>query len=142
MNRTMMNPMNLMIGRATMNELFEVFDGDLYRKGEYAIPLRKDYCKHFREIESTKELLATIRAGNSTDVGGYPITLIAADGQCCKPSALAKDRQSLERELRNIREKSRDRIIGSSVFYEGPPEECFVSGEMIESAYGDPDSEN
>jgi len=127
--------------RMTMNELFDEFDGDLYKKGEYKEPLRKDYCKHFRKIDSTSKLLATIRAGDSTDLGGYTVILITNCGEVCKPSSLAKDKSALYGELFNIRSNSRDRIVACDVFYEGPPIECFVSGEMIESAYGDPDSD-
>lgn len=125
------------------NELFNVFEGDLYKKDEYKEPLRKDYCKHFRKIDSTSKLLATIRAGDSTDLGGYPVVLITNEGDVCKPSSLAKDKSALYGELWNFRSNNRNRIIACDVFYEGSPVECFVSGEMIESAYGDPaDSED
>lgn len=35
-----------------------------------------------------------------------------------------------------------DDIVAGDVFYEGPPEQCAGCNQMIESSYGDPDSED
>ncbi len=63
----------------TPNE-FNVFEGDLYVKGEYATPLRKDFAKTHRTITNTREFLSTLRSGPYAWPGGYVKFFVCDDG--------------------------------------------------------------
>jgi len=63
--------------------LFAADDGALYDTREFdwaSNPLRCEYRRHFLEINSAEQLKASLRAGSTTDIGGYPLYLMAADG--------------------------------------------------------------
>ncbi len=118
-------------------------DGHLYdtRDDEWwhKAPLRSEYRKSFARIKNAAQLKATLRAGGYAWPGGYQIVLITNDGDMVKPQALAKDKRAFLSAVRDIKGKCRSRIIGSEIYYEGPPAECAYTGERIESAYGDPE---
>jgi len=62
--------------------LFAADDGALYDTRELgwpANPLRREFRRHFLEINSTAQLKATLRAGQTSDLGGYPLFFMAAD---------------------------------------------------------------
>ena len=72
--------------------------------------------------------------------GGYPKTLLFADGQvCCADCA--------KENYRLIRSDTKDNYRGGwqveavQIFWEGPVEFCAHCECPIESAYGDPDSD-
>ena len=63
--------------------LFAADDGALYDTREFdwaSHPLRCEYRRHFLEIDNNEQLKATLRAGRTSDLGGYPLALMAADG--------------------------------------------------------------
>jgi hypothetical protein len=63
--------------------------------------------------------------------GGYPLLYITDEGQyLCAPCADKNDANY-----------SHDLLKGADIFYEGQPQECAECGDLIESAYGDPDAE-
>jgi hypothetical protein len=66
--------------------------------------------------------------------GGYPIIYLDHhDSVLCPDCA--------ERFDKDPDADERDRPVHSDVFWEGAPMECDECGAMMESAYGDPDSE-
>lgn len=81
------------------NHLFVGSSGELFDTRNPAWssspPLRADYSKHFRNIETVAQFKATLRAGAYAWPGGYPIALITIDG-----AALCFD--CGRREARNI----------------------------------------
>lgn len=120
-------------------------DGHLYdtRKPDWPNnPVRRDYAKTFKRIETVSQLKAVLRAGGHAWPGGYPIALLTAAGEMVKPEALIKDRNALREAYSDIENNSEWRIVGADVYWEGPPVECAYTGEMIESAYGEPDENN
>lgn len=120
-------------------------DGHLYdtRKPEWPEnPVRRDYEKTFKHINTVSQLKATLRAGGYAWPGGYQIVLITQEGDMVKPQALIKDKGQLRNAIGDIRAKYSGRIVGSEIYYEGPPVQCAYTGEIIESAYGDPDENN
>ena len=58
-------------------------DGALYdtrAKNWSANPLRANYARHHRDINSVADMKATLRAGAYTFPGGYELFFIASDG--------------------------------------------------------------
>ena len=113
-------------------------DGALYdtRKPEWHkhAPLRKDYCRTFETIGNSHELRATIRAGGYAWPGGYPMVLVCADGEFISFDAAKREYKMLSNDFHHF---PRQRIVGCFIHYEGSPIECALSGEQIESAYGE-----
>lgn len=102
--------------------------------------VRHTYARTFSEIRTGAKLRATLRAGSSTDLGGYPLRLILSDGECiCYPCARAN--------LREITSAIRAhdsrgwRVVGCAVAWEGPDDYCAHCGEAMPTAYGDPDAD-
>lgn len=59
--------------------------------------------------------------------GGYPVQYYTKDGLTVCPECANRDvDQSQE-------------VVGGDVYWEGPPTPCEDCGELIESAYGDPE---
>lgn len=127
----------------TPEHLFLSESGDLFntRRPDWHTrpPLRAGYSRTYRNIETGSQLRATLRAGSFSWPGGYPIVLFTADGEMVSPVALAKDKGHLRRELRDIHEGARGRIIGAGIYYEGETVQCACTGVDIESAYGVPE---
>jgi hypothetical protein len=119
-------------------KLIDGDDGNLYSADGSTI-VRTEYKGLFSCIETGRQLRATLRLGNG---GSYPIVIWTASGEAMLPSALATSKADLRREIRSIRDKSRDRIIAAAAYLEGPDLECAVSGTVISSAYGDPENED
>ena len=119
-------------------------DGHLYdtRRPDWSTspPLRTDYRRTFRTINTARELCATLRAGPHAWPGGYPIVLITSDGEMVSPGALRADGGALYCALYDIRTKQSTRIIGADIYYEGPIVQCAYTNADIASAYGDPES--
>lgn len=115
-------------------------DGKLYdtRVDQWHLKpaLRKVYCKTFTDIENTAQLKATLRAGQFTSIGGYPLFFITSDG-----AALSFDsvKQNLVSVLDSIKNHYNDgwRVVGCSVNWEDNDLYCDHSGKRIDCAYGD-----
>lgn len=109
------------------------FEGNLY-KGDTLI--RSNYCQHHRGIKSAADLKATLRAGSSTDLGGYPLYFITSDG-----AALSFD--SVRKEIRSVLHSTRHgfndgwQVVACDVNYEDGELYCDHSGERIPSAYAE-----
>lgn len=104
-------------------------------------PLRPMHSYHHREIRTGLELRQTLRAGSVTFPGCYTVVLITSDGELVSIDGLLQDRGALYRALWDIRTGAHGRIIMCDTYDEGPPVECAYTGRMIESSYGDPDSD-
>jgi hypothetical protein len=52
-------------------------DGTQYRDGK---PFRERYCLHVRDITSTADVRASLRAGKHSTVGGYATVFYTSDG--------------------------------------------------------------
>jgi hypothetical protein len=100
-------------------------------------PVRTNYRKHCREIRNLSDLKAVLRAGRYTDLGGYPLYFILEDGESASFEGVRQDWKRVVSDM--IDGYGQFRVIGSEVYYEGPPMFCSISGKEIESAYGDPD---
>lgn len=113
-------------------------DGALHdrRRPDWARhPLRVDYRRTHRNIETPAQLRATLRAGAYAWPGGYPLFLLLSDGEClCFKCARREYRQV----SRAIREHSRDgwRVVGCDINYNDLHMFCARCGEHMESAYG------
>lgn len=100
--------------------LFVGPDGDLLdtRLPDWAErPIRPHYSWHFRRINRGRELCASLRAGDWTWPGGYPLYFVTDDG-----GALCADcvRKELYQIIWSIRNKVSDgwRVCGLDVNYE------------------------
>lgn len=120
-------------------------DGSLYdtrvENWSRKSPLRANFSRTFRKIENLAELKATLRNGQYAWPGGYQMYLVMADGEPATFEAVRKEwREVVEAFFRDDR-RDQWRVVGCDIFWEGPPMECSISGDMIESAYGDPEAE-
>lgn len=114
-------------------------DGALHdtRKPDWAEkPLRKRHTYTHAAIKTGAHLRATLRAGDVTWPGCYPLFFITSDG-----GALAFDtvRDNLRSVLDSIRTKCDDgwRVVACEVNYEDTELYDDHTGRKIESAYGE-----
>ena len=84
------------------------------------------------------QVKSAIRSGKYTDLGGYPLALVMADGEClCIECASAEWRNICHSTLHGIRDGWN--AAGASVNYENPDLYCAHCSARIESAYAEPD---
>lgn len=109
-------------------------------------PLRANFSRHHVEIKTCADLKATLRAGDYTSLGGYPLYFICDDGEAlsfdavrgnlkeclealimCAPGTFGHDRRSgIDRQWL---------VTGCAVNYEDFDLECAHTGEPIQAAY-------
>lgn len=124
---------------ATPAQTFHTFEGDLYsnRTNE---KVREKYAHHFAHITSGAQLRATLRAGEVTWPGCYPLFFITSDG-----AALSFDsvRENLRSVLDSIRTRSNDgwRVVACDVNYEDAQLYCAHSNKRIPSAYAEDEAQ-
>lgn len=99
-------------------------------------PLRSRYRFHCTDIDNTAHLKAALRAGQYTDLGGYPCYFITDDG-----GALSFDtvRDNLREVLDAIHRQDRTGgwlVIACQVNWEDHDLRDDHTGATIESAYG------
>ncbi len=72
---------------------------------------------------------------------GYPTMFVMGDGAAMCPRCAYRERFRI---ARAIRDGDRDgwRAEAHGVYWEGPPEDCCECTDPIESAYGDPESDD
>jgi len=115
-------------------------DGSLYdtRKENWfkKSPLRRIYCRSYERLDSTNKLKATLRAGNRTDLGCYPLYFLTSDGCALSFETVRKHLRSV---LWSIRNNMSDgwRVVGCEINYEDVDLFDEHTGEPIESAYGE-----
>ena len=95
-----------------------------------------------RNISTPWDLRAEVKNGGHAWPGGYPIVLVCADGEMASVAALARkeNRDALRRAMADIQYRANERPMYAWVYFEGPDAVCAYTGEIIESAYGDPDA--
>jgi len=112
-------------------------DGNLYdtriANWMHMPPLRTRYSFHHHQICSTHQLKAVLRAGKTTDLGGYPLYLVDSFGEIFAFDA-ANDRLWLAEAFDAIR---RGKPYYCEINYEDTELECACTGKRIPSAYGD-----
>lgn len=126
------------------NHLFLAHDGSLSdtRQYDWAInPLRPNFCRHHRDINSAADLKATLRAGSTTTYGGYPVYLMAADGSVY---SFAGVKANLSQHIAAWNDPARTSryfdgamlIVSCCINYEDDLH-CEWTGDRIPSAYGE-----
>ena len=66
-------------------------DGALYRVGQWDRPIRPNYARHCRSIETVADLKACLRAGDFAWPGGYALYYLTADGAALSPAAVRRE---------------------------------------------------
>ena len=82
-----------------------------------------------------EEIIAALESGPYAWPGGYPRYFITADGEALSFKAVEENREEV------LAAWDEWKVVACEVYWEGPPMQCAHSGEMIESAYGDPNEE-
>lgn len=122
------------------DHLFVSSDGALYdtRNPDWSrLPaLRNNFRASRRTITTTSDLRATLRAGAYTDVGGYPLYFVTADGGALSYETV---RENIRLCMLSIIDDWRDewRVIGIEVNYEDGDLRDEHTGKRIPSAYAD-----
>ena len=121
------------------DHLFVGVEGDLYRTDRpdwTSHPLRKNFERTHRAIESVADLKATLRAGEWAWPGGYPMFLLASDGGCLHFECVRREMHNVVWSLRNDCSDGW-KVVACDVNYEDSEMVCDHCGERIESAYGE-----
>jgi hypothetical protein len=115
-------------------------DGALYdtrvAKWSTEPPLRANYRRGRRDIESCADLKATLRAGRYTDLGCYPLYFLASDGESLSFEAVRDNLRIIMGAIQS-RDDSGWRVVACDVNWEDSEMVCAHTGKPIESAYGD-----
>ena len=121
-----------------LSDHFIECDGALYdtRESEWfkRPPLRANYCRTVRNIETVADLKATLRAGASAWPGGYPLFFITSDGAALSFETARAEFRLVADAIRE-RDSSGWRIVATDINYEDSSLICDHSGARIESAY-------
>ena len=117
---------------------FIASDGDLFDTriaGWYRKPLRSRYSFHCREINTVAEFKSTLRAGNWSFPGAYPMYLLCSDGGALCFDCARKEVRSI---FGSIAGKSRDgwQVVACDTNLEDVELSCDHCHKQIESAYG------
>jgi hypothetical protein len=120
-------------------------DGKLYdtRVNQWHLKpaLREVYSKTFAEIENTTQLKATLRAGEFTSIGGYPLFFITSDGAALSFDSVKQNLVSVSDSIKNHHNDGW-RVVACEVNWEDNELYCDHSGKRIDCAYGDNDSDS
>lgn len=101
-------------------------------------PLRRDYRGHFGDITNAAKFKAALRAGQYSDVGGYPLYFILADGESLSFDGALLNFKSIVREFAiPLREQGDWRVVSCQINYEDTDLHCVATGKLIPSAYGE-----
>ncbi len=100
-------------------------------------PLRSIYMRHHARIENAAQFKATLRAGCSTDLGGYPLFLLMADNAAlCFDCGRKEARQIIEAFASPYR-NDQWRTVACEINHEDTDLQCAHCDARIPSAYGD-----
>lgn len=124
------------------DHLFLSVDGNLYDTRDPAWmhnpPLRYRFSWSQSSITTANELKACLRAGNTTDLGGYPLYFVDNGGDAVSFDAVRADlRHYLAAYLADDWMSRCDRMVACEVNYEDNQLTCVVTGERIPSAYAE-----
>lgn len=119
-------------------------DGNLYdtrvERWSEKPPLRANYNRGHKRIETVADLKAALRHGKFTDLGGYPLYFITSDYDTMSFESVLENLASV---MDSVATKSRDgwRVIAVEINYEDNDMVCCHSGKRIPSAYGESESD-
>lgn len=116
------------------------FEGDLHSKRIadcFAVPLRRNYAHHHREITSVADLKATLRAGPVTWPGCYPLYFVTDDGAAISFATVREEFARIVGAMRDPHDRSGWRVVGCDVNYEDGELLDAHTGERIPSAYAE-----
>lgn len=103
--------------------------------------LRPDYSKHFRDIETTAQLRATLRAGAYAWPGGYPLYFLTQCGEALSFESVRENIGEVIGAIQNDDSGGGWLVVACQVNEEDSQLTCAHSGKPIESAYGTDESE-
>ena len=107
----------------------------------HPLSVRPNYMMHHHRINSAADLKATLRAGSTTDLGGYPLYLVTLNGEVVSFAAVLDNlREYLDAYMGNDWYRRANRIVGCDVNWEDGLY-CDVTGVRIPSAYGTDDEQ-
>lgn len=131
--------------RARPDHLFLADNGDLYDTRDpqwHARPLRRRFWGGDYEIETTAQFKAALRAGQSTDLGGYPLYFIMGDGETLSfEGARQNVREIIAAMLRNDNPRDEWRVLYLEINFEAKDLRCVHTNKRIPSAHGDDETE-
>lgn len=108
-------------------------DGALYRAGEWREPIRRNYSRHARAIETVADLKATLRAGAFAWPGGYALYFVTADGAALSFAAARAEFASIARAIRDDDTISGWRVVATGCTAEDDEAPtCAHTGQPIE----------
>lgn len=126
----------------TPDHLFVSFDGNMYdtRDTEWSrkTPLRTKHVSHCLSVSNMHDLKACLRAGDTTNVGAYPLFFITGSGDALSFDSV---RDNLKQVIAAYATGDKDWcVVGCQVNYEDVDLCCAHSGRRIPAAYNDVDS--
>jgi hypothetical protein len=101
-------------------------------------PLRKSFRYHSRLIETPAQFKATLRAGSTTDLGGYPLYFVCDDGATLCFKCARIEARTIIADI-GTNDMGGWNVVGCEVNYESAIQ-CEHCNESIASAYGDDES--
>ena len=120
-------------------------DGALYdtRAAQWSEskPLRAAYKGHARQIDSLAQVKAALRAGQWTDIGGYPLFFIMADNGALSFESARANYADICAAHSGPYAHDQWRVSGVAINYEDSDLVCDHSGARIPSAYGESDND-
>lgn len=114
-------------------------DGALHdkRKPDWAVmPLRENYRFQFRAINTLAQVKATLRAGNVTWPGGYPLHFITQNGAALCFDCAKKEFRQVVWDFMN-KASTGWRIVACEADWEDNDLTCDHRSKKIPSAYGE-----
>lgn len=129
-------PPHLFIGDSTGGALYDTRVAQWSRMP----PLRPNYERHHRDIATIADLKATLRAGPCAWPGGYPLYFMCSDGEALSFASVRENLREIMSAIRD-RDNSGWHIVACEVNHEDTELVCAHSGERIESAYGETETE-
>jgi hypothetical protein len=99
--------------------------------------VRERYRMHTREIETTIDLRANLRAGKLTSFGCYPTFFLMVDGAAICHDCMRASYRQASQAIRDKDSRSGWLPVACDVNYEEPDLTCDDCNQPIESAYGE-----
>jgi hypothetical protein len=122
------------------DHLFLSIDGCLYDTRQpdwmHQPALRDPYMKSFARITTPAALKATLRAGATTDLGGYPLYFVTADGGALSFATVLREFRLVAAAVRDHDRRLGWCVVACDVNWEDDELVCAHTGEKIASAYG------
>lgn len=102
-----------------------------------AAPLRANYARHVAHIETAADFKACLRAGAHAWPGGYPLYFVTADGAAFSFKAARDEAREIISALLSGDTQGGWFVQALETNFEDSELVCDISGNRIESAYGE-----